>query len=417
MARFQWFNGNQGIYGFDQFNQYVELSRSTTGLVLGFDATRGPFDPQVQAAQIEMTYAGYKTAVIGAGPQAGGFQVIGGVLTGLRYLAADGSLLVEITGLAVSLPVALATLHRGDGAGLWQMICNTGGTFLGSGSAVGPGHPQSGDVIDTGARADSVSGFGGDDFMQDRGGADHYNGGTGFDTVSYSSWFYRPSGVTGGITADLVLGTVSGPDGTADQIQSIEAVYGTFLADNIKGNASANSFIGFAGYDRFDGRGGFDMVSYDQDITQGGLDGIKVNLFKAQIRDGFGYLDKVISVEGVEGTSAADIFLDNALDNYFQGNGGDDLFSFGAGNDTGRGGAGADVFAFRGLAFGDDTVQDFDAAAGDSVQIVSVTSFAQLIISTVTVNGGVAAFVECAAGSVTLMGVTAGQLTATDFGF
>lgn len=417
MARFQWFDGNQGIFGFDRFGAYLEMSRTAGGMVLAYDTANGVLNPTVMAARIELSFAGYAAVPVDSGPQAGGVQVVGGSVTGVRYFAADGSVLLEVTRLAVALPIALATLARGDGPGLWQMMTQGPNTLVGATSASGPQDGGSGDVIDTGGSADMVQGYGGDDYIQDRGGADSYNGGAGFDTLTYDSWFYRPYAITRGIVADLVLGTVAGPDGAKDTISGIEAVNGTFMNDSLKGNAAANTFIGFAGADRFDGRGGFDMVNYARDISQGGVDGIRVNLATGIVRDGFGRQDSLISIEGVEGTALADFMTDNGGDNFFSGGGGDDTLSFGIGNDTGRGGAGADSFIFRSPVFGDETIADFSQAQGDVLHIQTVTAFAQMQISTVSVNGTFGAFVECAGGTVTLLGITAPQLTAADFGF
>lgn len=416
MARFQWQDGNQGFYGFDQFSQYVESARTLTSLVLVFDPLLGVPDPTVNAARIEFAFSGYASVLIENGPLAGTQQVIGGTVTGLKYLAANGALLLEITQLNQPLPIILSSLARGDGASVWQMITRAQNGITGSNDASGPNSAATGDVLDSGASPDSVMALAGDDYIQDRGGADTYNGGAGFDTVSYDGWYFRPWGVQRGLSVDLVLGTSTGPDGMVDRLISVEAIDGSFLADTIRGSAAANSFCGFAGADLFDGRGGFDMVSYGRDASQGGSDGIKVNLARGQVRDGFGYVDRLTSIEGVQGTAQRDQFLDNAADNFFSGGAGNDAFSFGLGNDTGRGGAGQDSFQFRGPTFGDDTIEDFSPGQGDLIQIATVTDFTDLQITAIVVNGVASSFVQCAGGSLTLVGVAALSLVAADFG-
>ncbi len=414
MAKFQWFDGNLGFYGYDKLTNYSETGRSVTGMALGYD---GVPDPAVFAARIELTYTAYKSYVVEDGPDAGTERVTAGVLTGVRYLDEAGGVLLNISKLSVALPVFLATLARSDAFAAWAMVTHGAATITGSNDASGPGQAGTGDVIDTGAGADKVAALGGDDYLQDRGGADRYDGGTGFDTVSYDGWFFTPALVSRGISADLVLGQITGPEGAVDMVIGVEAVTGTFRADLIKGNALANRFEGFAGSDTLDGRGGFDMVSYGREAGQGGSDGIRVNLSSGTLRDGFGNLDHLISIEGIEGSALRDVFFDNAQDNYFNGGAGNDLLQFGGGNDTGHGAAGADTFVFQGTGFGDDTIDDFSTGQGDHIRFDAATSFGQLQISAVAVDGHQAAFVQFGAGSVTLLGLTAGLLHASDFGF
>ena len=411
-----WHDGNQGFYGFDQFNHYVESAKTPTSLVLIYDPLRGPPDPTVNAGRIEFAFSGYTSVLIENGPLAGTQQVTGGTVTGLKYQTANGALLLEIAQLNQSLPIILSAMARGDGAAVWQMITRATNTIIGSNDASGPNTVATGDVLDSGTGTDAVIALDGDDYLQDRGGTDTYNGGAGFDTVSYDGWYYRPWGIIWGLSADLVLGQVTGPDGAIDTLIGVEALNGTFLADLLKGNNGANSFAGFAGADRIDGRGGFDMVSYGREASQGGSDGIKVNLARGRVRDSFGYTDTLTSIEGVQGTAQTDTFTDNGADNFFSGSAGNDFFSFGPGNDTGRGGAGQDVFQFRGPAFGDDTIDDFSQAQGDLIQIATVAAFADLQISAVVINGVAASFVEFTGGNLTLLGVAAASLTAADFG-
>ena len=416
MAKYQWFNGNRGAYAFDRFDDYLEISRTETGLVFGFDASVSDFNPERSAARIELIYRDYSTYVVQEGPDAGTVRVIGGTITGVRYLSPDGAELMAITRLDVPLPVFLATLDRGDAFSAWRMLTSAAGSFTGSGNAAALGHPGTGDVIETGLGADRVQALAGDDYMLDRGGADHYSGGFGFDTVTYDGWYFTPFGARRGIEADLVLGRIIGPDGAVDTISGMEGVSGTFLADVLKGNGVANSFVGFGGADKIDGRGGFDIVSYARDAGQGGTDGIQVNLTTGRVRDPFGMIDKVISIEGIEGTDQRDRFIDNGVDNYLSGRGGDDEFHLGSGADTVRGGGGADSFVFHIPAFGDDTIEDFSAVQGDRIEIEGVTTFLQLRIITVVVAGQIASFIETTQGTITLIGVAAEDLSPADFG-
>lgn len=417
MAKFKWFNGNQGFFGFDKFAAYTQTFADGTGMVLDYDATTVPLDPEILAARIVFSYTNYQSYTIEDGPNAGQQQVIGGTLSAIRYYDAADVMLLEVTRIGASLPVFLATLGRGDGFGAWHLVTRGTNILTGSADASTIGHIGTGDVIDTGAAHDQVGAAGGDDFIQDRGGADSYNGGSGFDTVSYDGWFFTPFAITAGIRCDLLTGTILGPDGATDSVIGIEGVSGTFLADVMNGSSVANNFAGYSGTDRFDGRGGFDIVTYGRDASQGGTDGIRVNLAGGTVRDGFGYTDFLISIEGVEGTAQRDIMVDSGFDNAFFGAAGDDTLKLGAGNDTARGGLGADAFMFRGTSFGDDTIEDFSPLDGDTIAIEQVTAFSQLALTNFSIGGKSAVFVQCSFGTLTLLGVTTADLHASDFGF
>ena len=417
MAKFKWFNGNQGFFGFDKFAAYTQTSADSTGMVLDYDASTVPLDPEIMAARITFSYTNTKSYTIEDGPNAGQQQVTGGTLSAIRYYDAANVLLLEVTRIGAPLPVFLATLGRGDGFGAWHLVTRGSNFLIGSPDASTLDHAGTGDVIDTGASTDQVVAAGGDDFIQDRGGADTYNGGIGFDTISYDGWFFTPYAITAGISCDLLTGTILGPDGATDTVIGIEGVSGTFLADVMNGSSVANNFAGYAGADRFDGRGGFDIVTYGRDASQGGTDGIRANLLGGTVRDGFGYTDVLTSIEGVEGTAQRDIMVDSVFDNYFFGAAGDDTLKLGAGNDTARGGIGADAFMFRGTNFGDDTIEDFSSLEGDTIAIEQVTAFNQLVLVNFTIGGKVAVFVQCSFGTLTLLGVTTAELHPMDFGF
>ena len=413
MARFQWMAGNLGFYGYDRLGSYVTTAFSATGMTRDYDSSLGALDPTIMAAQVSFTFANVTSYVVETGPDAGQVRVTGGTLTGITYLNATGDALLTVTGLTVLLPIFLATLERGDDFSAWSMVMRGANTILGSAGASGIGHAGTGDAIDTGTGADDVAAAGGDDYIKDKGGADIYNGGNGYDTLAYDCWYFRPQDATRGVFVDLGLGTATGPDGAIDTILGIEAVTGTFRQDQFKGDGAGNKFSGLAGADRIDGRGGFDFASYALDAGQGGTDGVKVNLTTGTGRDGFGNLDRLVSIEGVEGTAAADSFTDNGANNYFDGGAGNDILRFSGGNDSGHGGAGADVFLFKGTAYDDDTIDDFSAAEGDVVLFDAATSFGQLHL--VNVAGGVN--VQFGSGAVTLLGLTLAQLSADDFGF
>ncbi len=416
MATFKFFEGNLGFFGYSQLADYVVAQRSDATTVLDWDTGLGILDPTHFAAHVTLTYASYASYVVEDGVNAGETRVTAGTLTGVSYSDAAGAMLLSITGLSVRLPVFMAALGRGDSFGCWQMLNSAGSSITGSNSAAGPGHAGTGDVIETTMGNDTVSALGGDDFVQDRGGADSYFGGSGFDTLSYDGWNFRPWAFGQGISVNQLLGTVRGPDGQIDRIAGFEDITGTFLNDSMRGNNGANRFEGGAGADYFDGRGGRDTVSYASDAGWGGTDGIRVNLAASSVRDGFGYIDKIYNVEIIIGTGVRDTFFDNNADNSFDGGAGNDTMHFTGGNDLGHGGAGGDTFVFDGT-FSDDTVDDFSSAEGDSLRISAASKFSDLVLTDIDTDDGAATLITFGSSSVTLIGIVAASLHASDFGF
>lgn len=414
MSQFKFRDGNLGFYAYDRLGDYTVASQTGDTMVLDWNTGLGTLDP-TRAAHVTLTYAGCQSYVVEDGPDAGALRVTGGTLTGITYTDAAGNALLEISKLTLRLPTFLSVLDRGDGFAAWKMVTQGAAVITGSNSAAGAGHAGTGDVIDTTAGNDTVAAMGGDDFVQDRGGADRYAGGMGFDTLSYAGWNYTPWAFSQGIVADQLLGTVKGPDGATDTVSGFEDIARTLLNDVLRGNGNANTFEGGAGADAIDGRGGRDVVSYARDADWGGTDGIRVNLAAGTVRDGFGFLDRLANVETIIGTATRDVIFDNGADNAFYGGAGNDVLHFSAGNDFGTGGAGADTFWFDG-AFSDDTLADFTAGE-DRIRISAATDFAQIRLTNIATEDGPAVLVQFGANTITLEGLTAAALHAADFGF
>lgn len=108
------------------------------------------------------------------------------------------------------------------------------------------------------------------------------------------------------------------------------------------GNNNFDRMVGGRGSDNFF-LGGNDPDLYGIDYSiEGGPQGIAADLTIGQIRDTYGYFDVSNGVINIVGTSFADTFLGNRLDNIFDGRGGSDVMAGGAGADRLTGGAGAD---------------------------------------------------------------------------
>ena len=108
--------------------------------------------------------------------------------------------------------------------------------------------------------ADDFRGLGGYDwFVGSGGGKDRYDGGSGFDMVSYAE-----AGT--GVTASLLLGRGSAGDAARDLYTSIERLTGSNFDDQLTGDNGRNELRGQYGEDQLFGNGGVDR------LTGGGSD-------------------------------------------------------------------------------------------------------------------------------------------------
>jgi len=115
-----------------------------------------------------------------------------------------------------------------------------------------------GDLLEGEEGNDTMKGVGGDDALIGdvlaASGDDVYDGGGGFDSVSYPL-------VKSGVTVDLAK---SGPQETGngnDSFSEIEGVIGSEFGDTLFGSAAANSIKAGQGDDTVEGRGGEDLLS------------------------------------------------------------------------------------------------------------------------------------------------------------
>ena len=121
-----------------------------------------------------------------------------------------------------------------------------------------------------------------------------------------------------------------------DIFSGVAEVVGSALDDELLGGGAGRIstglptevFTGGAGNDTIDGRSGFDVASYT-----GSPQGIVVDLSKgsAQVQDGWGFTDTLVSIEEVIGSQYADSMLGGAADDTFAGRRGADTIDGGAG--------------------------------------------------------------------------------------
>ncbi|MFZ1425899.1 MAG: M10 family metallopeptidase C-terminal domain-containing protein [Geminicoccaceae bacterium] len=163
------------------------------------------------------------------------------------------------------------------------------------------------------------------------------------------------------------------PDIGAIEIKQPLSTSPTVNNDVLTGSNAANNLSGLAGNDLIQGLGGKDVLNGQDgsdvldggtgnDALNGGL-GMDIATFagttavvvdlsaKPATAKRGGETDTLTSIEGVIGSSKADVFKGDAANNEFQG---------GLGKDTATGGAGRDLYAFK-------TVQDSPAGSGRDV--------------------------------------------------
>jgi serralysin len=316
----------------------------------------------------------------------------------VSYVTATGGVSVN---LSITTPQSV-----GGGAGV--------DTLRQLGGVLGSAHD---DVISGGDTPTLIFGGAGDDRLQAGSGGgtirgdqgnDTMIGGSGVDWVSYADsilaepeFAYLPSfRAAAGVRVDLAASTAQevGAGFGSDLLISIDGVEGTRFSDTLMGDGRDNSLMGGAGDDWLEGREGADSLSghngADTLLGGAGNDTLSDVMGPGHLEGGDG--NDVITGGGLalpipagalaaavaNGNAGADTLSGFDFTDWLRGGKGDDSISGGGGNDflsgdrgddTISSGAGADIlhsFAGAGL----DRILDFDAAAGDRVQLLAGTS-------------------------------------------
>ena len=189
-----------------------------------------------------------------------------------------------------------------------------------------------GDLLTGDEEANAVSGQGGEDVLTGGGEGDVLDGDDGIDLVAYED---SPAAVT----VDLSSSTVSGGDAAGDTVSEVEGAIGSAFRDTLTGDGDANFFIGMAGGDEMDGRGGVDLVNYVFSSA-----GVTVNLDTQTTSGGDAAGDSITGFESVGGSGFADSLTGSSSDDSLFGIGGDDDLVGRGGDDTLIGGDGTDTF-------------------------------------------------------------------------
>jgi VCBS repeat-containing protein len=233
------------------------------------------------------------------------------------------------------------------------------------------------------ANADTLTGDSNANVIEGGLGNDILDGGLGVDTLAFS-------GATA-VTVNLATTTAQNTGWGSDTIVNFENVRTGSGADNVIGDANANTFFDGGGNDTYDGAGGVDTVDYSaatSTVT------VNLNTATAQNTGTSGGTDTITNIENIVGSAAfANTLTGNTLANTLtggsavdtiQGNNGNDVIFGGAGNDillggtsgalddgsadTLEGGAGAD---FLGGGQGNDILRGGD---GDDTLVGGVVN-------------------------------------------
>ena len=143
------------------------------------------------------------------------------------------------------------------------------------------------------------------------------------------------------VTVDLAAGTATGGGGN-DSLFNINQARGSNFADVLNGSNSTitETFIGGAGNDTIDGKGGVDIVRYNVGAQNVG---IVASLATGLVtEDGHGNTDTLFNIEGLYGSNYNDVLTGGSTLNGTGAVDGFELFVGNGGNDTIDGGEGFD---------------------------------------------------------------------------
>jgi Ca2+-binding RTX toxin-like protein len=297
-------------------------------------------------------------------------KVVSGDVEGIDFSTFTGShgfqTSIEIEGLEVSLVPFLEALDIVNPLDRLDAVSNL--VFGGD------------DVISAGRNDDFILALGGDDEVSAGAGNDVIAAGSGDDTIDGGSEVVRPFGSIGaifggedtaagdlvsystdtaGVAVDLARGRAVEANGDVDRLIDVEGVSGGLGDDRLAGDGGDNFFITSLGFDRVNGRGGLDVVSYRLDV------GVAADLAEGSVLKASGGADRLKDVEGVIGSAGDDTITGDRGDNVLGG-------GFG-GEDVLRGRGGADSFVFSFDQGGTAAIKDF--ASGEDELVFDRSEF------------------------------------------
>jgi len=227
------------------------------------------------------------------------------------------------------------------------------------------------DIVEAGNLADDLNGQSGDDLIQAYGGDDRIQGGNGADEIFGGA---GDDSIQAGGGRDMIAG------GSGD-----DTINGRHGWDTVLGGDGDDSIIGAGGFDVIDGGAGRDTV------------------FAGVGRD------------TVTGGNGADLIYGEEASDILDGGAVGDTLVGGSGNDTITGGEGGDLFVFE-AGHGRDVLTDFDAAAGDQLDLTAVTgdftSAADVRVASAVISEGVR--IDTGDGLIILAGITSLDILTED---
>ncbi|MEO1150647.1 MAG: calcium-binding protein [Pseudomonadota bacterium] len=347
------------------------------------------------------------------------------------------------------------TINAGGGNDLVQGGLGDDGIFGGLGN----------DTLEGSAGEDSVFGSAGNDFLKGGDGADSLDGSIGSDTVNGGNDGDIISGggdndtlngeagddfVFGDSGDDFVLGSLGNDFLTGDSgndtlignagFDTLEGgdgndrLEGRFNADNLSGELGNDTLFGGAGGDTLNGGVSFDSLFGEDgnDVLNGGNNADNLlGGFGDDTLNGDQGLDRLFGGLGndtLNGGLDIDALFGDLGNDVLNGDEGNDRLFGGAGFDTLNGGAGddelsgnfnADTFVFED-GFGNDVITDFDQPnAFERIDLSGVTNITNFmdVQNNLTMDGNGNAVITDGVNTITINGVTMGQLVESDFIF
>lgn len=269
-----------------------------------------------------------------------------------------------------------------------------------------------GDLVYTGGGNDKAFGGKGQDTLRGEDGNDTLSGEDGYDTLRGDAGDDK---LYGGARGDRLIGgdgrdTLYGEDGS-DKLYGgagSDILSGADGMDTLSGDEGNDTLFGGLGRDRLFGGTGSDLIysGADNDKAYGGDGG---DVLRGEDGDDVLY-----------GDAGHDTLRGDADNDRLYGGTGKDRLIGGAGNDTLTGDENTDTFVFAD-GFGEDLITDFaalnDAERIDLAGVSAITDFADLLAHHMSQTGADVLIDDGAGNTITLLGVSLGDLQAADFLF
>jgi Ca2+-binding RTX toxin-like protein len=187
--------------------------------------------------------------------------------------------------------------------------------------------------------------------FEGRGGNDTIDGRDGYDVAIYTA---SPAGIR--VDLNRVSGQVTDDGwGSTDTLISIEEIQGSNFNDSLRGNGLDNQFRGGKGFDSIDGGPGYDEATFTQGVIDPETRGVFADLgasssslrsasttalkpalgtsYTGWAIDNWGDIDRLVDIEGLEGSSRGDTLIGSDGSNRIDGRSGDDYLDGGEGTD------------------------------------------------------------------------------------